>query len=254
MLKLALLLMLLLFSCDTSPSGVDDSDPKLSAQRVDPIYTATKGLSQLGPFGWGSGTLYVPVSYSHDKSMPLLILMHGASGSSSNWMNYFDLAEERDIIIIAMDSRYYTWDLILGGYGDDKRSLDMALQWVFMHCNIDPEHIALCGFSDGATYTLSLGISNGDLFTHLIGYSPGYVIRSDQLVGKPKIFVSHGNNDYDLPVEGSRDSIVPIFIDMGYDVTYYEFRGGHTIPASVSEKALNWFLDILENDEHDTIE
>ena len=169
-----------------------------------------------------------------------------------------NIAEEKDIIIIAMDSRYYTWDLILGGYGSDLRSLDMALQYVFLHCNVDPKHIALCGFSDGATYALSLGISNGDLFSHLIGYSPGYVLRSDHLVGKPKIFISHGNNDYDLPVEGTRDYIVPIFIEMGYDVTYYEFRRGHTISAGVTEKSLKWFLEALEddseNDEPDTIE
>ena len=242
------LAMLLFISCTTSPTELDNGDPRLSAQIVVPTYTATKGFTKLGPFGLGNGILYVPESYSPDKAMPMLVAMHGAGGSSSNWKDYFDSAEEKDMILMALDSRDYTWDLILGGYGSDLRSLDLELQYVFLSCNIDPEHIALCGFSDGATYALSLGISNGDLFSHLIGYSPGMVFSSDYLVGKPKIYISHGNNDFELPVEGSRDYIVPTFIDMGYDVTYYEFRGGHTLPAAVFEKSLNWFLDTLIDD------
>ncbi|MFC1565833.1 alpha/beta hydrolase [Candidatus Neomarinimicrobiota bacterium] len=246
--RLTALSVLLIISCSTSPPGVDNSDPWLQAHPIVPIFEATKGLTQLGPFGLWSGILYVPESYSSDKAMPLLVAMHGASGSSSNWKSYHSSAESKNMIFMAMDSRYYTWDLILGGYGSDLRALDMALQYVFNRCNIDPTHIALCGFSDGATYALSLGISNGDLFSHLIGFSPGFVIRSEPLLGKPKIYISHGNMDYDLPVEGSRDYIVPTFINMGYDVTYYEFRGGHSLPAAVSEQASNWFLDSLVDD------
>jgi phospholipase/carboxylesterase len=142
-----------------------------------------------------------------------------------------------------MDSRYYTWDLILGGYGSDLRALDMALQYTFSHCNIDPQHIAICGFSDGASYALSLGISNGHIFTHLMGYSPGMIIQDEPIVGKPKVYISHGTDDQDLPIEVSRELIYPTLIDMGYDVNYYEFRGGHTIPASVIQKSLDWFLE-----------
>ena len=237
---LAIVLIALICSCDTSPSGVDERDPKLTAKVIDPIYTAPLGVSQLGFSIFGNGILYVPESYSSDKAMPLVVTLHGASGNSNNWIkhyNFHEFAEEKGFIFAAVDSKYYTWDLLLGGYGNDVSSINSALQYVFLHCNIDADRIALCGFSDGATYTLSLGISNGDIFTHLIAFSPGFVTVTE-------IFVAHGNADYDLPVEGSRDHIVPNFIDMGYDVTYYEFRGGHQIPAHASNKALDWFLDL----------
>ena len=31
------------------------------------------------------------------------------------------------------------------------------------------------GFSDGASYALSLGAANGDLFTHIAAFSPGFM-------------------------------------------------------------------------------
>jgi len=229
---------LLLISCK---EDLGSGDPRLTAQPNLPKQVATKGLTQLIFGGNKNGFLYVPDSYSPEKVMPLVIALHGAGGSSNFWKKYYDRAEAREMIFMAIDSRESTWDLIIEDYGEDVQVIDRALKYVFNHCNIDPDHIALCGFSDGATYALSLGISNGDLFSHLIGYSPGYVISSDP-IGKPKIYISHGKSDYVLPVEGSRGYIVPTFIDMGYDVTYYEFRGGHTLPSSVSELSLDWFL------------
>ena len=83
-----------------------------------------------------------------------------------------------------------------------------------------PERAALGGFSDGATYTLSLGVSNGDLFSHLIVYSPGYIAGKAPIVGKPRIYKSHGTKDHTLALEVSRDNVVPAFRKAGYDVVY----------------------------------
>ncbi len=247
--SLTALSILFVFSCNISPTEIDYGEPRLTATLRTPIQIATKGFSQLGLGGDRDGTLYVPESYSFDKFTPLLVALHGAGGSSSYWKSYQIRAEERAMIVLAIDSRSRTWDLLLGGYGDDLQFLDRALKYVFLRCNIDPEHIALCGFSDGATYALSLGISNGDLFSHLIGFSPGFVFSLDPIVGEPKIYISHGTRDSVLPVQGSRDTIVPTFISYGYDVTYNEFDGGHQVPASISEAALDWFIGPPINDE-----
>ena len=244
----AILICLSLSSCTTSPTEVDIGDPRLTAKLRAPNQIPTKGLTQLDLGGDRDGFLYVPENYSPDRAMPMLVALHGAGGSSSNWSSYRYRAEERDMIVLAIDSRLRTWDLILGNYGDDLQFLNRALKHTFLRCNIDQEHIALGGFSDGATYALSLGISNGDLFSHLIGYSPGYVISVDPLVGKPKIYISHGTSDSVLPVQGSRENIVPTFINNGYEVTYNEFDGGHQVPATISEAALDWFLGPIVDD------
>lgn len=227
-----------------SVTGSEVPGPRLTARPGLPNATPTIGLSDLAIDGGPSGILYVPASYSPDTPTPLFVGLHGAGGSSGNWQSYHARAEARGMIFMATDSWAATWDLIrVGSYGPDLAALDRALQYTFDRCRIDPTRIALGGFSDGASYALSLGVSNGDVLSHLVGYSPGLLRSSPPTVGKPRIFVSHGTLDDIIPVTASRDSIVPGLRDAGYDVTYEEFDGGHEVPAVISESALDWFLD-----------
>lgn len=228
-------------STSTGPDG--SGGPRLTARPGSPTFTPTVGLSQLGLGTGRDGILYVPESYSAETPTPLFIALHGAGGTGSAWASYYQRAEERGMVFLAPDSRNFTWDLIaLGGYGPDVSFLDEALEHTFERCRIDPARIAMGGFSDGASYALSLGVSNGDLLTHLIGYSPGFHSPSDPIIGTPRVFISHGTQDSILPVSISRDIIVPSLQNAGYDVTYEEFVGGHEVPAAISESALDWFL------------
>jgi phospholipase/carboxylesterase len=145
------------------------------------------------------------------------------------------------MVLLMPDSRGGTWDLLVGGFGPDVEFIERALRYTFDRCRIAPARVALGGFSDGASYALSLGVSNGDLFTHLVAYSPGFMQVADP-VGHPAVFVSHGTADPVLPVTASRVDIVPALRAAAYDVTYTEFAGGHEVPAAISEAALDWFL------------
>ena len=234
----------LFFSCIGRSSTEPSSSPRLTARPGLPTDTPTLGLSQLGRAQGRDGILYVPESYSPETAAPLFVALHGAGGAGSNWASYYDRAEERGMIFLAPDSRYFTWDLIQAGYGPDVEFLDLALKYTFDRCRIDPARVALAGFSDGASYALSFGIANGDLFSHIVAYSPGFYRIPDPVVGKPRIYVSHGTSDSILPVTNSRNSIVPSFNKDDYDVTYNEFEGGHEVPAEISESALDWFLDV----------
>lgn len=233
----------LLSSCGEKPSPTQpDTDPRLTARPGVPQMTPTTGATQLGLGSPRDGLLYVPEGYTPDVSWPLFVALHGAGGSSDDWSSYLDRAEERGMIVLAPDSRLLTWDIRFQGFGPDVIFLDNALAHTFERCRVDSSRIALAGFSDGASYALSLGLSNGDLFSHLIGFSPGFLAPAEPIVGRPPIFISHGTQDNILPVTASRDVIVPALRDDGYDVTYTEFDGGHTVPADVSESALDWFL------------
>ena len=232
----------LFLSCGNTPTE-PGSDPRLTARPGVPTEAPVTGLSDLGLGSNGrDGLLYVPESYSPDVPAPLFIGLHGAGGAAGNWESYPARAESRGMIFLAPDSRSSTWDVLMGGFGPDVEFLDRALQHTFQRCRVDPGRIALGGFSDGASYALSLGLPNGDLFSHLTAYSPGFYVRPEQSVGRPAIFVSHGTDDNILPVSASRDTIVPTLRDAGYDVNYQEFVGGHEVPAEISEAALDWFL------------
>jgi phospholipase/carboxylesterase len=96
------------------------------------------------------------------------------------------------------------------------------------------------GFSDGASYALSLGITNGDLFTHVLAFSPGLMAPAGR-TGSPRIFVSHGVRDGVLPIDRCSRSIVPELKRGGYDVLYREFDGEHSISLEIALEAIGWF-------------
>jgi phospholipase/carboxylesterase len=84
-------------------------------------------------------------------------------------------------------------------YGPDAEFIDRALEQTFDRLAVDAKKLAVEGFSDGASYTLSIGLTNGDLFTHVLAFSPGFAAPAGR-EGTPRIFVSHGVNDNVLPL------------------------------------------------------
>jgi phospholipase/carboxylesterase len=119
--------------------------------------------------------------------------------------------------------------------------IDTALAQVFDRFTVDPRHLAVAGFSDGASYALSLGLTNGDLFSHVIGFSPGFAAPAEP-VGQPKIFMTHGVDDRVLPIDQTSRRVAPRLQRAGYSLTYDEFSGGHVVPGDQARRALDWFL------------
>ena len=149
------------------------------------------------------------------------------------------------MILLSPSSRGRTWDVLLGGFGPDVEVIDSALTRVFERCPVDPSRLAVGGFSDGASYALSVGLTNGDLFTHVIALSPGFAAPTE-LRGSPRLFVSHGVGDRVLPIRSTSRRVVPIMERQGYDVRYEEFDGGHAVPPRIAREAVHWFLDAAD--------
>lgn len=218
------------------------SNAHLTARPGTPTETPVPGESPVGIEAGRDALLYVPPTYDPASPAPLLVLLHGAGGSATDWRGTFSNAEGRGLVVLALDSRGTTWDRVRGDFAADVGFMDAALTHTFARCAIDPNHVLLGGFSDGASYALSLGVGNGDLFTHLAAFSPGFVDSGDELIGKPRIYVSHGTQDNVISVSTTRDGIVPLLQGAGYDVRYDEFTGNHTVPASIFDAAMDWFL------------
>jgi predicted esterase len=104
---------------------------------------------------------------------------------------------------------------------------------------VDPERVAVAGFSDGASYALGLGLANGRLFRRVVAFSPGFV-PPGPADGRPAVFVSHGDADAVLPVDRTSARIVPALRDDGLDVTYREFTGPHVVPPEIAREAVDW--------------
>jgi phospholipase/carboxylesterase len=200
------------------------------------------GVRPLGVGGGRDGLLRIPRVIAADRPVPLLVMLHGARGSAARAMSIVaDAAEAHGVVVLAPDSRGGTWDVIREDYGEDVAFLDRALEEVFRTCRIDPARIALAGFSDGASYALSLGLTNGALFRDIIAFSPGFALPA-QSKDAPSIFISHGREDPVLPIERCGRRIAVRLRSLGYAVDYREFVGGHVVPADMVETAFRGFL------------
>ena len=174
--------------------------------------------------------------------LPLLVMLHGATQNAEDMFWYLDSAhEEAGVAVLAPNSRDTTWDAIGGfpggSFGPDVEFLNRALQRVFDNVPVDPERLAIGGFSDGATYAVSVGLINGDLFSHVVAFSPGFVVDGAPH-GKPHFFVSHGTRDHILPIDSCGRRIASGLKARGYEVTFREFDGDHEIPADVVREGL----------------
>lgn len=215
----------------------------LQVQPTPPTATAKTGLQPLGLGSDRDGFLYIPSSYQPNRPAPLILMLHGAGGKAQSGLAPFQsLADAAGIVLLAVDSRFQTWDVIVSRYGSDIQFIDRALTHTFDRCAIDPTRIAIEGFSDGASYALSVGISNGNLFSHIIAFSPGFIAPAAQH-GSPYIFISHGKRDTILPINRCSRKIVPELQQTDYQVSYREFEEGHIIPDEVAKEALNWFIE-----------
>ena len=174
--------------------------------------------------------------------VPLLVLLHGAGGSGAGILKRLGtFADEAGIAVLAPDSRASSWDAIRGDFGPDVTFINRALERVFQSVAVDPQRIIVGGFSDGATYAISLGLQNGDLFRRVLAFSPGFYV-GDAPQGKPRVFVSHGTRDEVLPIDRCSRIIVPRLQKGGYDVTFREFEGGHEIPADIARAGMRWSI------------
>lgn len=212
---------------------------RLSARPRTASTTIPPGFSVLSIGRERDGQLYVPES-AKSGPVPLMVLLHGAGGSSQGIRRrLLATPDSIDFAVLVPDSRGATWDAIHGDYGPDVAFIDSALKVVFARVSIDPTRVTVAGFSDGASYALALGRVNGDLFSRIIAFSPGFVPPSIP-IGKPEVFITHGNADPILPFEDTSQRIAPALRKAGYVVTLKHFSGGHTIPADLAREAFTW--------------
>ncbi len=101
--------------------------------------------------------------------------------------------------------------------------------------------MAFAGFSDGASYALSVGITNGDIASHVVAFSGGFMSIFTQN-GSPKIFIAHGLIDAQLPIATSGRANAEKLTSAGYDVQYLEFNGVHAIQPVIVGMAVDFFL------------
>jgi phospholipase/carboxylesterase len=180
--------------------------------------------------------LYVPSTVRYPAT--LLLWLHGATGTPERAINVLrDAADETGVVLLLPKSTEATWDVIVGHgtFGPDVARIDAALAQVFARMAIG--RVAIGGFSDGASYALSLGLANGQLFRDVLAFAPCF--RSGDGSGPPpRVLIVHGTEDRILPFTQCGVRLRRELTEAGVNVTFVEHDGGHVQPPALIRDAL----------------
>jgi predicted esterase len=214
---------------------------RLTVAPYQPVSRSTRtGLLSIdGPEGGLLALGYVPAP-ADSGPYRLVLLLHGAGGSCRQGLDLLlPVADEHRLLLVAPKSAAGTWDLIVDGFGPDVRRIDRVLEEILDSHPV--ERMVVGGFSDGASYALSIGLTNGDLFDAVLAFSPGFAAPL-VVHGQPRVFVAHGTRDRVLPVDACSRRLVRRLQALEYRVSYEEFDGGHEVPGHVVDRAMSWLL------------
>jgi len=158
--------------------------------------------------------------FSKNKPQQVIVLCHGYGGDGKdistlaiNWQRFLPEAIflcPNAPEICAVNPQGYQWfdlssdkeELILEKSLEAEAKLNTFLDQVLDNFQLEPNNLALVGFSQGCMMSIQIALKKKKQISCLIGYS-GKVINqkhlSDNIHSKPKIFLMHGANDTLVP-------------------------------------------------------
>ena len=215
---------------------------RLAPSSGTPAAALPPGRNYLGISPERDAVLYVPATLDATRPVPLMVMFHGAGGFPEKVLPYLEeLAEKYHFLVLAPHSLLPTWDLVIAGNGPDLERLDAGLAKVAALYRLDPGHLAFAGFSDGGSYALSIGVTNGDIASHVMVFSGGFMSVFMQ-EGAPKVFIAHGLRDEQLPIDTSARKHAAKLAAAGYEVQAVEFNDRHLISPPVVALAVEFFM------------
>jgi phospholipase/carboxylesterase len=236
---------LLSIACSNdSPSIVDpfSTEPgRLRLQARSRVRGTPLGNDVLYGEGLRRAYIRVPPNYSPSRPAPLVILFHGASARADLLLAAFaSRLDAWGAIGLAPDAVMDTWDVFepVQLFTSDIPFVNLVLDQTFDRCAIDTTRVALLGFSDGASYAITLGLANADQLSGIVAFSPG-TFSVDHPHGTTQVFTAHGDLDPFFSAENAT-SIDTQLRARQFTVTHVEFSGGHEIPDDVADQAFSW--------------
>jgi phospholipase/carboxylesterase len=192
----------------------------------------------------GGYWLYIPEYYEPARKWPLVMALHGGSGTGRLFLwSWLRDVRSRGAILVAPTSVGNTWALI----GDDPDTPNLAriLDSIRSGWNVDPARLLLTGMSDGGTFTYVTALKAESPFTHLAPVSAAFHPMLAQMADSGRtrrlpIHIVHGALDWMFPVALAQLAHRTLR-EAGADVTYREVADlSHTYPREMNAPILAW--------------
>ena len=219
-------------------------DVALAERLAQPAAESTGVIHGGVPGARGSFSLYVPEYYTPDRSWPLVVALHGGTGTGRAFLwSWLADARAHCAILIAPTAVGSTWALM--GDDPDTPNIIRILDMVRSRYNIDVARQLLSGMSDGGTFCYVSGLRADSPFTHLAPVSATFhplmaqFADADRLHDLP-IHLVHGRLDWMFPVQTARDARDSLAV-AGANVTYRELDDlSHCYPREINAGLLDW--------------
>jgi len=192
----------------------------------------------------GGFWLYVPEHYAPDRAWPLIMALHGGSGTGRQFLwSWLRDARSHGAILAAPTSRESTWALL--GPDPDTPNLSRILQFVASRWNLDGARLLLTGMSDGGTFTYVSGLRADSPFTHLAPVSAAFhpmltqLAEPDRMRGLP-VHIIHGALDWMFPAALARQAQATLSRAGAAAVLREVDDLSHTYPRELNDAILRW--------------
>ena len=184
---------------------------------------------------------YVPATITGPA--PLIVILHGAGGDARFFLDQFKHdADRRGAILLSVQSSGRTWAQRKPTDDEaDVANIKTAISELTVKAPIDRGRTTVMGFSDGASYALSIGMAYPGLFRTIVAFSPGYAFAPSDIDTQQRIFIAHSRRDPILPAANVRDMIKGLE-GAGYSPEVHWFNGGHEIDPQLKNAALDFAL------------
>ncbi len=198
--------------------------------------------------GDSRAVLLTPDEIDPEQRYPLITVLHGAGRQDELLVRAcVEEPERRQALFLIPRSRLPTWDLIAGDERPDLDFLEYAYDLIYRRYPVDAFRQALLGFSDGASYGLSVGLSNPRIFRAVMAWAAGFVTLDPSFVHdddpKPDLLLEYGTHDPVFPFEQVALPMREGLERAGYRVEFRIDEGGKHWPSGdFQPEALDWFL------------
>ena len=227
----------------------------MDSLRLDLVHREPEPLDEGSPTGFvtvergpSRAVLLTPEEIDPARRYPLVTVLHGAGRQDELLVRACrGEPERRQALFFVPRSVRPTWDLIAGDERPDLDFLQWAYDLIYRRYPVDPERQALLGYSDGASYALSVGLSNPRVFRAVMGWAAGFAAIDDTNLQpedpKPPVLLEYGTHDELFPFDRIALPMRAELERLGYRVEFRVDEGGRHWPSgSFQSEALDWFF------------
>jgi len=180
---------------------------------------------------------------------PVIILLHGVGSNEADLFSFANQLPEKYLVIsarapISLGGNSFAWyqvDFSTGkpvfNFQQEEESRSTLIKFISQikeKYSANSDEIYLCGFSQGAIMSYSIGLTRPDLAKGIAVISGRLleeikpIIASKEKLQSLKVYISHGSGDSTLPIQYAKDANA-FLKSLNINPSFKEYQAGHEI-------------------------